>query len=428
MRRILLFILLALLYSCSPISKSVLKKKFTVAEQNFNDHIGFALYDPALKKTIFEYQSDRYFTPASNTKIFTFFASLKLLGDSIPALYYTDRNDSLIVWGSGDPAFLYKNVFDNGRTFNFLKNQTLPLYFSASNFYTTTFGSGWAWDDYNSAYSAERNSFPVYGNIISFQTDQRGYLIEPPFFKPFIKTGKRKEDGELIREPGSNDFIFYPSLRKSKYQEDVPFKTDSLLTVLLLKDTLHRDVGMVSRKIQFDKKTLYSIPSDSLYKVMMQQSDNFIAEQLLLICSGVITDSIKTEITIDYVKKNFLQDLTDEPMWVDGSGLSRYNLFTPRSVVQLWGKIYELVPQQRLFELLAVGGKPGTIKNYYKADKPYIFGKTGSLSNNHCLSGFLVTQKGKTLIFSFMNSNFTKPGSEVRNNMQQILKTIYENY
>lgn len=420
--------LIFLFYCCSPVSKSVLKKDFTESELNFNDHIGFALYDPELKKTVFEYQADRYFTPASNTKIFTLFASLKLLGDSIPALYYTDRNDSLIVWGSGDPGLLYKNVFDNGRTFQFLKNQKHPLYISMSNFYTTTFGSGWAWDDYNSSYSAERNSFPVYGNIVSFESDRKGYRTEPPFFRPFVKPGNRKDHAELIRNFDSNDFTFHPSPDNRRYQEDLPFKTDSILTGLLLRDTLQREVRVVGKRIPSDKKVLYSIPADSLYKVMMQQSDNFIAEQLLLVCSGMLTDSLKTEIAINHVKKNFLNDLSDEPIWVDGSGLSRYNLFTPRSVVELWDKIYRLVPQQRLFELLAVGGKPGTLKNYYKAETPYIFGKTGSLSNNHCLSGFLITKKGKTLIFSFMNSNFTKPGGDVRNNMQRILKTIYEKY
>src|SRR5690606_40565208 len=68
-----------------------------------------------------------------------------------------------------------------------------------------------------------------------------------------------------------------------------------------------------------------------LYKVMMQESDNFIAEQLLLLCAQVLSDSLKTEIAIDFVKKHYLDDLVDEPVWVDGSGLSRYNLFTPRS-------------------------------------------------------------------------------------------------
>jgi D-alanyl-D-alanine carboxypeptidase/D-alanyl-D-alanine-endopeptidase (penicillin-binding protein 4) len=96
--------------------------------------------------------------------------------------------------------------------------------------------------------------------------------------------------------------------------------------------------------------------------------------------------------------------------------------------VKLWEKIYEKIPESRLLPLLATGGKSGTIKDHYKAEKPFIFGKTGSLSNNHCLSGFLFTKKGHLLIFSFMNNNFVTPTSEVREVMQSILKEVYEKY
>jgi D-alanyl-D-alanine carboxypeptidase/D-alanyl-D-alanine-endopeptidase (penicillin-binding protein 4) len=160
----------------------------------------------------------------------------------------------------------------------------------------------------------------------------------------------------------------------------------------------------------------------------MQDSDNFIAEQLLLQCAALLSDTLQPEIAIRYAKKNLLTDLPDEPQWVDGSGLSRYNLFTPRSVVVLWDKMSRIVPRERLFKLLATGGRPGTIRNYFNAEVPYIFGKTGSLSNNHCLSGFVVTKSGRTLIFSFMHNNFVQPTRKVRLEMEKFLNRIHERY
>jgi len=173
---------------------------------------------------------------------------------------------------------------------------------------------------------------------------------------------------------------------------------------------------------------LKSIPVDSLYRVMMQDSDNFIAEQLLLQCAAAVSDTLKPEIALRYAKKKLLADLPDSLQWVDGSGLSRFNLFTPRSIVGLWKKVYQIVPQERLFKLLAVGGKTGTLKNWHKAEEPYIFGKTGSLSNVRALSGFLISKKNKILIFCFMNNNFTVSGTEVRTRVEKILKQVHDKF
>ncbi|HOX81444.1 MAG TPA: D-alanyl-D-alanine carboxypeptidase [Chryseolinea sp.] len=426
--RVLLFAFATLLFisSCSPISKRALTKTFKQTESKFQDHNGFVLYDLQKKETVFSFNSEKYFTPASNTKIFTLYASLNIIGDSIPGLRYVQNMDSLIFWGTGDPTFLYKNTFTNDRIYSFLASTKQNLYFSSHNFNTDAFGSGWAWDDYNSEYSAERFSFPVYGNIFSVKTQGNKINITPSFFSTYLHMGESREKPEVFRSVGSNNFEYFPAAKSSEW--DIPFKIDPVFISDLLSDTLKRKVQHVLNPIRTESKTIYSLPADSVYKVMMQESDNMLAEQLLLICAGILSDTLQPEIAIDYVQKNFLNDLTDKPVWVDGSGLSRYNLFTPRSIVQLWNKIYQLVPRERLFSLLATGGMNGTVKNWYKADKPYIFGKTGTLSNNHCMSGYLVTKSGKTLIFSFMNSNYTTTTSAIRKNMQEILNMIYEKY
>jgi D-alanyl-D-alanine carboxypeptidase/D-alanyl-D-alanine-endopeptidase (penicillin-binding protein 4) len=427
MRKTLLWLCcLFVIVSCSPL-KRTLDKKLKDTENLFQDHTGFMLYDLAERKTIYEYNAAKYFTPASNTKIFTLYASLKILQDSIPAINYEIIGDTMFLWGTGDPSFLYHNVFDNGRAFSFLKNTDKVLCLSDNNFQTTNLGAGWAWDDYNDYYSAERSPLPVYGNVFTVKYDGSHVAIEPPYFMKHLSIGHEESSPKLIRNADNNGFKFYPS-PLTTLEADIPFKVDATLTSELVMDTLKKDVWQCDRPLPQTARVLYSIPSDSLYRVMMQESDNFIAEQLLLICAGVLSDTLKPEIAIKHTIDNFMDDLPDKPLWVDGSGLSRYNLFTPRSIVRLWEKIYELVPRDRLFSLLAVGGKSGTIKNWYRADRRYIFGKTGSLSNNHSLSGYLVTRKGKTLIFSFMNSNFTVPGSDVRRNMQTILNSIYETY
>lgn len=415
--------------SCSPVSHHALNKTFSQTEVAFQDHVGFMLFDPEAEKVLYERKADRYFTPASNTKIFTLYTSLCILGDSVPGLKYVNRGDSLIFWGTGDPSFLYNEVYQNNKVYNFLANNTRTLYFSPANMCTPHFGSGWAWDDYNDYYSSERSSFPIYGNVFEVEKTPAGLIASPSYFQPFITvSGDSMLKETLTRDLTSNKLTYYPgSFRHTSWTK--PFRTSTVLTTTLLADTLKKPVTPVSEWPNAAAQTIYSIPVDSLYKVMMQESDNFIAEQLLLLCASVLGDSLSPEITIRYAKENLLADLPDEPRWVDGSGLSRYNLFTPRSVVKLWHKIYQKVPRDRLFKILAVGGEAGTIKKSYKGDTtPYIYGKTGTLSNIHCLSGYLVTKKGKVLIFSFMNTNYTVSVRTVRQRMEEVLRTIYTNY
>ena len=165
---------------------------------------------------------------------------------------------------------------------------------------------------------------------------------------------------------------------------------------------------------------------------MLHVSDNMFAEQVMLMCASHLDTNnlgFESKQSIDYVKKQLLMDLPDEPIWEDGSGLSRYNLFTPRSIIKLLQKIYDKVPdQQRLFGMMAVGGKAGTIKNQYKSKEPFVFAKTGSLSNVYCLSGYLKTKKGKILLFSMMNNNYIVKTAESRREVERILTEIHEKY
>jgi D-alanyl-D-alanine carboxypeptidase/D-alanyl-D-alanine-endopeptidase (penicillin-binding protein 4) len=398
------------------------------AEKDFKDHIGLVVYDPVSHKTIYEHQGDRYFTPASNIKILTFYTSLVLLGDSIPALRYVEKNDSLIFWGTGDPGFLYKDTYQSGRTYQFLKDHSEKLFFSSNNFQTKVFGPGWGWDDYQESYQVERTPLPVYGNLSTIRKVNGGLTSVPPIFAiVFADSAGRKGKTFFSRGMESNQLTYSPG-KNGRKEWKMPFHYSDELLAKLLTDTLKKEVRLASMKLPADAKTLYSVPADSLYKVMMQASDNFIAEQLLMMCAAVVSDTLKPEIAIQYMKKNRLADLPDSPVWVDGSGLSRYNLLTPRLIVRLWDRIYDIVPRDRLFSLLAVGGESGTIKDYYKGEKRYILGKTGTLANNHSLSGYLVTKKGRTLIFSWMNNNFTVPAREVRTRMEMVLKNVYENY
>lgn len=432
-RPVWILILILLLSSCSALKKTNRNienqlKTNPAFQQGFT---GLAVYNPKENKMIYEFNSKKYFTPASNTKLFTFYTGLKILGDSVPALKYVKKNDSLIFKGTGDPSFLNPDL-TNSKVLEFLSNSNENLFYYPPVYTEKYFGPGWSWDDYNYAYSAERSAMPIYGNKVVFKfSGSEDLNIMPEIFKDSIHFLKEDSANPGIkRNISDNSFSISAQGLKKVSTREVPFKYSDRTLLELLKDTLKKDIS-ITHKLPLKtelKQTFYSIPSDSLYKRMLEESDNFIAEQILLMAADKVSDTLKTSIAIDYMKKNHLADLPDEPVWVDGSGLSRYNLFTPRSMIRLLEKIHKEVLQERLFSLMATGGKSGTLKNYYKAAEPYIFAKTGTLSNNHSLSGFLKTRSGKILIFSFMNSNYTIPTSELKSAMEIILVTIRDNY
>lgn len=395
--------------------------------------VGFMVYDPDSGKVLYEHNSVKNFTPASNTKLFTFYTGLKILGDSVPALKYGVHNDSLVFKGTGDPSFLHEK-YPGSKVFQFFQDRDETIFYVLPDYTEKFFGPGWAWDDYNWYYSVERSDFPIYGNYakFTFESGKALPVVEPPFFEKFIikDSSYTGRSSLALRDVYKNEFLFQHQLQGKGREQVVPYKYSPQLVADLLSDTLKKPVKIMKEVPEkfLPLKTLYSIPTDSLYKRMLQESDNFIAEQILLMSAEKISDTLKAQIAIDYIKEEYLQVLPDDINWVDGSGLSVYNLFTPRTMVKLLELINAEASQERLFKLLPAGGESGTLKNFYKAEEPYVYAKTGTLSNTHTLSGFLKTKKGKTLIFSFMNDNYTIPTSRLKQEMEKVLLTVHENF
>lgn len=441
-RRIIYAILFTLLFvqglqkaEAGGIHKHKIRKLFK-RSRVLNDHFtGFALYDLDSKKMVFEQNDDKYYTPASNTKLFTWYTCLRMLGDSIPGLRYEMHGDSLIFWGTGDPSFLHSDL-KGVNAYNFLKNSGKQLFYAAGNYQNAFFGDGWAWNDYNDDYQAEISELPVYGNLVTFTAGPYQKLVAAPsyFNSHIIDTVSADKQNtahfKVTRDFLANKFYSPISVAPQNYFQQVPWKTSDTLTQRLLQDTLKDTVTLIRRPLTSFAKTIYNANADTVYRHLLQPSDNFIAEQLLLVCSSVKFNTLNTDSVINYSKAHYLNDLPDTPRWVDGSGLSRYNMFTPRSIVALLVKILQTRNEQLLHSELPEGGVAGTIKSAYKTDngKVFVWAKTGSLMYDYNQSGYLVTRKGHRLAFSFMNNNFTEPARQVRNEMVRIITYIHDNY
>lgn len=423
----------SLLTSCATQQKMTRKvsKIFAQSQVLKQYHAGFALYDPANKKMVYQQDADKYFTPASNTKLFTFYAGLKMLSDSIPSLRYIEKGDSLIFWGTGDPSNLQSQL-KNVKAYSFLKNSNKKLYFAAGRYTGSFYGKGWQWDDYNDYYQAEIDELPLMDNLVDYAAKNGSLTVTPKLFAKLTapdSISKATTYG-IKRNFNVNSFSHPNVTLPNSFNQKVPFKVSVNTTLQILSDTLQKEVQTLKMAMPEYAKTLYGIRTDSVLKEMMLPSDNFIAEQLLLVYSNKLGQELSTEKAIAYIQKEYLTDLPDKFIWADGSGLSRYDLVTPRTMVKLLDLIYkEVNDPKRLFNMLPAGGMSGTLKNAYpKTNQPFVFGKTGSLSNIHNQSGYVVTKKNKTYFFSFLNNNFVIPTADVRKEMVRIMTYIHDNY
>ncbi len=400
-----------------------------------NAHVGVAVYDVEAKKFLYQHNSNKYFVPASNTKLPTLYAGLKYIGDSLVGLQYTERNDTMFLQPTADPTLLHPD-YKQQPVYDFLKQQNKTLVISNRNWKTEALGYGWAWNDYLGYYAAERSSLPVYGNIIKWiqqrnieqkenGKDTSASIFTDPEINWKATFSTKKSTAFDVTRPHTENIYTISEGKEMKRELEIPFVTNGLQSALeLLKDTLHKEITeqpFQTANIKF--QTIKTQPVDSLFKPLMHRSDNFFAEQTLLMVSNKLLGYMDEQKLIDSLLKSDLSGFPQKPRWVDGSGLSRYNLFTPEDFVWLLGKMKDEFGLDRLKTILPTGNT-GTLRNYYKDETGLIFAKTGTLTGHIALSGFLITSKNKLLIFSVLVNNHNVSATAVRRAVEQFLQQI----
>ena len=401
-------------------------------------HLGISIFDPSSNKYLYNYNGSHYFVPASNTKIVTCYAAMKYLGDSVPGMRYSQTDYGIILFPTGDPSLLHAD-FKSQPIINFLQKETRPLFITDKIWQADALGAGWSWGDYNFYYSAERSVLPVYGNILTWvqeradstHSDQSAFIYSIPEmnWKVRFNPDTSSKIFYVQRNKEENVFVITEGFENKKQQE-VPFVTHGIQSALeLLKDTIGKEIVVLDRLPTPGLRltTIFSQPTDSLLKPMMYRSDNFFAEQLLLMVSNEKLGVLSDDKIIDALLKTDLSDLPQKPGWADGSGLSRYNLFSPQDFVAILNKMRLGFGMDRLKRLFPTGGR-GTLGNFYKQDSGYIYAKTGTLSGVVALSGFIYTRKNKVLIFSVLVNNHRGSAIAIRKQVEAFLSKLRYTY
>lgn len=409
----------------SNVVSKTFKDKITSQSNHF---IGFSIYDLEEEKSVFAYNKDFLFTPASTVKLWTYYTAYPLLNDSIPLFKYLINGKNFHIRGTGNPTVFHpKYPYPN--FIKLLKNLSKGryVYYNPDKKKPGHYGPGWAWEDYTESYQPEVSAFPIHGNVVLFEKNTSTQAID---FFPKVKVSQnRLQLSAVYRDEKSNTFHINPNYFYFGSQYIVPYIWEENLVKGFLQLQLDKSVFMSKQSFSNSKFRLFKVPREvDFFRYMLHRSDNFTAEQLLHTAAQQKYNNFDTKrLRKSVIKKLFSNKMTNI-RWVDGSGLSRYNLFSPNHFITLLGDMYSTMPWEDIKKHLPSVGKGTLIYSFWDIDKdapPWLYAKTGSISNNYAISGYIVGKSGKKYAFSFMNNHFMESMSKVQMRTCLFLQAIH---
>jgi len=440
-----------------------------------NAFIGVCVQSSETGEYFYKLNETKNFIPASNLKLLTTAAALEYLGKdfTFSTACYLDgkinpNNEfigNIIVRGLGDPT-LSGYFFEN--PLQFFEKWALKLDSAGINsirgniiaddryFDRNYYAPGWAFDDMMLPFSPQVSALSVFDNkidIIVSPPDKEGEKGKVKVFPEnsyvrIINNLKPSAPGtitELIpyRENNSNIIELYGSIASDSVKREdsrlsVCIDNPSSYFLNLFKHSIEKNnirfrgallnVNDLNQPVSYAGLLPFDInlspPLKVILPVVNQKSHNLIAEILLKTIGKEKTGTGSYARGIEQVKKFADKSgiATDNICIVDGSGLSRLNLLSPKSMVALLNSVYHSDKREIFMSSLAQPGKNGTLKRRMTQSRAEfsVMAKTGSMNGISNLSGYLVTKDKEVLSFSIMMMGFTVPES-IAQNLQDLI-------
>ena len=400
---------LILIFICTNVYSQISSKKIdrwvSKNENLKNSIVSIAVKQLDKKKKISGININTFMTPASNTKILTVFGSISA-GDTIPSIKYRISSDTLRISPTGYP-FIAHPKYDDADLEKFIKSFNHIVYHKPSSD-IDKYGPAWAWDDFKYYFQAERSEMPIYGNVVQIvKLSDDSIKVSPDIFKMKLNMEQKEK---VSRDDKENNFFVNPSLIKVGDTIYHPFVTSRENTINLLKEFFNTPVSFDEEGLN-NYKIWNSTVKAKIYSAILKDSDNLVSESLAANVSLRYNDTVSVEKGL----KKILDNLDNNKIQLyDGSGLSRYNLTQPSSIVSSLEKIEYYYDFETIKEIFP--------NNYIITDtEAFVWGKTGTLKNNHNYSGYLTTDKGKHYVFSIMINHFTEDLDKIKSAIADFL-------
>ena len=411
--RLLIFLLIGFNLNAQ-LSNSKIKRWVSSQDNLKNAYVSIALKPIQKNKKIKGVNISKFMTPASNIKLLTVLASIKS-GDSINSLKYKFVSDTWHISPTGYPL-LEHPLYPDLELTNLLRSANTIVYHKSSE-KIERYGPAWAWDDFKQYFSPERSSFPIYGNVIMItKLENEELRIKPNIFNINLDSTSSQS---YTRKENKNDFTINPLKIKLNDTILIPYIVSDENTIGLIKHLTMKEVIIGSNYI-INSDNLYSKVSEKIYQSILKKSDNLISESLLANVGFSYTDTISVDVGISKTLEKLDAEIQNGVNWFDGSGLSRYNMVTPKAIIYTLNEIYNDWGLEKIKKFFP--------NNYViEGEERFVWVKTGTLRNNHNYSGYIITDKGKSYFFSIMINHFTKDLSEIKSVISDFLKYLKSN-
>jgi D-alanyl-D-alanine carboxypeptidase/D-alanyl-D-alanine-endopeptidase (penicillin-binding protein 4) len=424
-----------------------------------NAHWGILIVDPTRGDTLYARNAGKLFMPASNMKIPTSATALTQLGPNYR--YHTTfaargtiangtLDGDLLVIGRGDPSVsdhMFKDamiplrlIADSiaARGIKRITGRVLPY---GDAFPGDVFGYGWTYSDFEDSYSAPIDELLFNEGFNEAHIRGAAQAGAPATITPgparFTFGGSVTT---VERQPGDSTRTTAVRARKDSttWQEVISGRIGVGDTTTL--ELTHHDPdlayvhamteALIARGIEVDDNTetataaridtlatLSSPPLSEILKALLKPSQNQIAEMLFRTIALEKYGTGRPDSAAAAVRAQIAEwgAAANESVIRDGSGLSRYDYISPRTLVRILDAMRKSPSFQVYYDALPIGGVDGTIRNRMKGTpaENNVHAKTGSVALSRSLSGYVTTADGHMLIFSFLSNNWTVPTRSV---------------
>lgn len=427
---------------------------------------------------LYKRNEDKLFIPASNLKLFTTTAALSLLGKYYhfrTNIYIDGKIDgsvvqgNLVVQGFGDPTI--SGRFYNGDAY-FIFNQwadTLSklgideingnLIGDDNAFDDKGLGPGWAWDYESYWFAAPSGAISYNDNCLDITVKptnegMSAFIQVYPETKYITIINKVHTAGpntipsfDVSRERGSNVITVFGTIAENSEEKKIQATVNNptQFSMVVLKEVLEKkgikirgyasDQDDETKNLDYSKMnklfTHYSPSLMDIVKIVNKNSLNFYAEQLIKTIGyekegfGSVNNGVK-EI------KNLIKDFGINPenmIMVDGSGLSRLNLVTPKQFLDLLTYISKSDLYPLIYESLPIAGVDGTLARRMRKTKAEnnVRAKTGYIEGVRSMCGYANTADNEPIAFAIIVNNYLVPYA-LADNLQDLVLLRLANF